>query len=41
MDPLADKILVCSALIMLIQFNKVEVWMVCIVLAREFIISGI
>ncbi|MCI5997245.1 MAG: CDP-diacylglycerol--glycerol-3-phosphate 3-phosphatidyltransferase [Peptoniphilaceae bacterium] len=40
MDPLADKILACSALIMLIQFNKVDAWMVCIVLAREFIISG-
>ena len=40
MDPLADKILVCSALVMLIQFEKVSAWMVCIVLAREFIISG-
>ena len=40
MDPLADKILVCSALVMLIQIEKVSAWMVCIVLAREFIISG-
>lgn len=40
MDPLADKILACSALVMLVQFEKVEAWMVCIVLAREFIISG-
>ena len=40
MDPLADKILACSALVMLVQFGKVEAWMVCIVLAREFIISG-
>ena len=37
MDPLADKILACSALVMLVQFGKVEA---CIVLAREFIISG-
>ena len=29
-----------SALVMLVQFGKVEAWMVCIVLAREFIISG-
>lgn len=40
MDPLADKILACSALVMLVKFGKVEAWMVCIVLAREFIISG-
>ena len=40
MDPLADKILACSALVMLVQFGKVDAWMVCIVLAREFIISG-
>lgn len=40
MDPLADKILSCSALVMLIQFEKVEAWLVCIVLSREFIISG-
>ena len=40
MDPLADKILACSALVMLVQFGKVEAWMVCIVLAREFIIPG-
>lgn len=40
MDPLADKILACSALVMLVQFGKVEAWMVCIVLAREFIILG-
>lgn len=40
MDPLADKILACSALVVLVQFNRVEAWAVCIVLAREFIISG-
>lgn len=40
MDPLADKILVSSALVMLVQVGKIEAWMVCIVLAREFIVSG-
>lgn len=40
MDPLADKILACSALVMLLQYGKIEGWAVCIVLAREFIISG-
>lgn len=40
MDPLADKILACSALVMLVQYGKIEGWAVCIVLAREFIISG-
>lgn len=40
MDPLADKILACSALIMLVEYGKVSGWAVSIVLAREFIISG-
>lgn len=40
MDPLADKILVCSALVMLVELKCISAWAVCIVLAREFIISG-
>lgn len=40
MDPLADKILVCSALVMLVELKCIGAWGVCIVLAREFIISG-
>ncbi len=40
MDPLADKLLVCSALICLIPLGKLETWIVLVIIAREFIISG-
>lgn len=40
MDPLADKLLVCSALICLIEMGRLDAWIVCIIIAREFIISG-
>ena len=40
MDPLADKILVSTALILLIEFDKIPAVVVAVILAREFIISG-
>ena len=40
MDPLADKLLVCSAMICMIPSGKLEAWFVIVVIAREFIISG-
>ncbi len=40
MDPLADKLLVCSAMICLIPSGKLNTAIVIVIIAREFIISG-
>lgn len=40
MDPLADKLLVCSALICLVELKELPAWMVIAIISREFIISG-
>ncbi len=40
MDPLADKLLVCAALICLVSEELLPAWMVIIIISREFIISG-
>jgi len=41
LDPLADKIIVLSALVMLVRLGRAPVWVVVIIVAREFLISGL
>jgi CDP-diacylglycerol---glycerol-3-phosphate 3-phosphatidyltransferase len=41
LDPLADKILVCMTLIMLIPLDRAPAWMVVIIVAREFAVTGL
>ena len=40
MDPLADKLLVCAALICLMSMDMLPAWAVIVIMSREFIISG-
>lgn len=40
LDPLADKILVLAAMILLVESGKIPAWIPIIVLAREFLVSG-
>ena len=40
MDPLADKLLVCSAMICLVELGSIPAWIVIVIISREFIISG-
>jgi CDP-diacylglycerol--glycerol-3-phosphate 3-phosphatidyltransferase len=41
LDPLADKVIVLSALVMLQRLGRVPVWVIVLILAREFLISGL
>ena len=40
MDPIADKLLVCSALICFVALSYIPAWIVIVIIAREFIING-
>jgi CDP-diacylglycerol--glycerol-3-phosphate 3-phosphatidyltransferase len=40
MDPLADKLLICSALIALVQTNEIAAWFVIMIVCRDFIVTG-
>lgn len=41
MDPLADKLLVSSAFIMLIPHSRIAAWMVCVIIGRELAVTGL
>lgn len=41
MDPLADKILVCSAFIAFVELGRIASWMVIVIVARELTITGL
>jgi CDP-diacylglycerol--glycerol-3-phosphate 3-phosphatidyltransferase len=41
LDPIADKLLVMAALIMILPFDRVPAWMVLVILGREIIITGL
>ena len=40
-DPLADKMLVCTALICLVSINRLAAWICIVILCREFIVDGL
>jgi CDP-diacylglycerol---glycerol-3-phosphate 3-phosphatidyltransferase len=41
LDPIADKLLISSALVALVQLDIVRAWMVAIIIGREFVVSGL
>lgn len=41
MDPLTDKVLVCSAFVAMVELHVVSAWIVVIIVAREFLVTGL
>ncbi len=41
MDPLADKMLVSSAFIMMIPYDRVPAWLICVIIGRELAVTGL
>lgn len=41
LDPLADKLVICAALISLVELRQLPAWIVIIIISREFVVSGI
>ncbi len=41
LDPLADKILICLTMIMLIPLGRISAWMVIVIIAREILVTGL
>jgi CDP-diacylglycerol--glycerol-3-phosphate 3-phosphatidyltransferase len=41
LDPLADKLLISAVLIYLVELNKIEAWIVIVIIGREFAITGL
>jgi CDP-diacylglycerol---glycerol-3-phosphate 3-phosphatidyltransferase len=41
LDPIADKLIVMAALVMILPFDRVPAWMVLVILGREIIITGL
>jgi CDP-diacylglycerol--glycerol-3-phosphate 3-phosphatidyltransferase len=41
LDPLADKLIVAAALVMMVRLGRIEAWLVIVLLSREFIVTGL